>query len=108
MRGAQAGAGACGGSAQIIRTYWSDDVLDVGDDDLALIEVELADGRSVHPTGFDDTLGNGTDTSDDNVLELCMSETVEARSVRIVAGSFAGPAGWRTGPIRGAVSPASP
>lgn len=88
--------GTCAEAAQVVRTYWSDDVDDVGDDDLPRIDVELADGRTVHPASFDDTAANGTDVADDNVLDLCLAEAVEARVLRIDAGVFAGPAGQRT------------
>jgi hypothetical protein len=89
-------SGACGGAGQVVRTYWSDEVDDVGDDDLPRIDVELADGRTVHPTGFDDTVENGTDVGDDNVLDLCLAEAIEPRVLRIDAGVFAGPAGPRS------------
>lgn len=103
--GRPADAGTCGGAAQIVRTYWSDEIHDVGDDDLAHIDVELADGRTVHPGAFDDTLANGTDTSDDNVLELCVAPDAAARVLRVPGGSFTGPAGRRTGPISATVEP---
>lgn len=105
VRGAIASSASCPGASQVVRTFWSDEILDVAADDLAQIDIELADGRTVHPLGFDDTRTDGSDTSDDNVLDFCVGEDAAARVVRVAAGSFRGPAGGRTGPILATVDP---
>lgn len=98
--------GLCADAAQVVRTYWSDELDDAGDGDLPRIDVELADGRTVHPRAFDDTAANGTDVADDNVLDLCLAEAVEARVLRIDAGVFAGPAGPRSATGLATIEPA--
>jgi hypothetical protein len=105
VRGAAPSARSCAGASQVVRMFWSDEIHDVAPDDLAQIDIELADGRTVHPRDFDDTRVNGTDTSDDNVLELCIGEDAAARVIRVAAGSFRGPAGGRTGPVLATVDP---
>ncbi len=87
---------ACGGASQVVRTYWSDTVLDVDDADLARVELVLADGSTVHPRALDDVRTNGTDVLDDNVIDLCVAEAAQARTLRVPAGAFMGPAGGRS------------
>jgi hypothetical protein len=106
VRGAAPSERSCVGARQVVRTFWSDEILDVSPDDLAQIDVELADGRTVHPLRFDDTRTGGTDTADDNVLELCIAEDAAARVLRVAPGSFRGPAGGRTGRVLATVDPA--
>lgn len=82
---------ACRG--QRIRTYWSDLVTPRITDLGAALQVELADGRAVPPTELDDVLDNGSDTVDDNVVDVCLDAALVPRVVRIAAGSFVTPAG---------------
>src|SRR5690606_8665644 len=75
----------CPGSAQRIRTYWTDNLSHVGADALAGIELRLADGRVIHPTVFDDQARREDESpcaepdsaclgpADDNVLDLCIA-----------------------------------
>ncbi len=85
----------CPEAQQSLRSYWTDTLLDVDDGDLEAVEVELADGQRVHPAGFGDVAVNGSDTVDDNVLDLCLRERTLARRVHWRAGSFRAPAGAR-------------
>lgn len=97
------GASRCPAARQVIRTYWSDTLTDVGDDDLARIELRLADGRVITPSGFDDQAQRADDhdnddarlpglgRADDNVLDLCVDADQAVLHVRFPAGVFADP-----------------
>lgn len=95
----------CPGAEQVIRSYWSDMLQDVGLDDLAGIELYLADGRALAPIGFDDH-ADIADVSpceapclrpvDDNVLDLCVDSTTAVTHVRFAAGVFTDPSGRAT------------
>lgn len=76
-----------------IRTVWSDLVAPRIEDLGAALQVELADGRIVAPVALDDVRDNGSDTVDDNVVDLCLGDTDVPRVVQIAAGSFVAPAG---------------
>lgn len=85
----------CPTARQVIRTYWSDTLSEVGDDDLAQIELRLADGRVITPIGFDDQaqrVGDeqlpGLGRADDNVLDLCVDAEQAVLHVRFAAGVF--------------------
>jgi hypothetical protein len=76
-----------------VRTYWSDLVTPLIADLGQALQVELADGSAVAPSQLDDVVVNGSDTSDDNVVDLCLEGAIAPRIVRIAAGSFVTPAG---------------
>ncbi|KIG15919.1 hypothetical protein DB30_05110 [Enhygromyxa salina] len=85
----------CPGARQVIRTYWTDTLADVGDDDLAHIELRLGDGRVLAPTGFDDQAQRASDEptpglgrADDNVLDLCVDAEPAVLQVRFAAAIF--------------------
>jgi hypothetical protein len=91
--------GRCPAARQVVRTYWTDTLTHVGDGDLAGIELRLADGRMLAPTGFDDQAwreGEGEGECeppclgpvDDNVLDLCVDADVAVVHVRFAAGLF--------------------
>ena len=87
--------GRCLGAQQVLRTYWSDALAGVGADDLATIELMLADGTRRSPIDFDDQATRSEDPSetelgpaDDNVLDLCIDVTVPVVRLRIPAGQF--------------------
>jgi hypothetical protein len=86
----------CPAAQQVIRTYWTDTLTNVGDDDLAGIELRLADGRVIAPSGFDDQARRAEDEqlpglgrADDNVLDLCVDAEQAVLHVRFAAGLFA-------------------
>jgi hypothetical protein len=89
----------CPASRQVVRTYWTDTLTHVGDGDLAGIELRLADGRTLAPTGFDDQAQREGESPcepfaaclgpvDDNVLDLCVDADVAVVHVRFAAGLF--------------------
>jgi hypothetical protein len=88
-------ASRCPEARQVIRTYWSDTLAGVGDDDLARVELRLADGRAITPSGFDDQAQRvddeplaGLGRADDNVLDLCVDADQAVLHVRFAAGVF--------------------
>jgi hypothetical protein len=95
----------CPGSAQLIRSYWTDALTHVGADDLAGVELRLADGRVVHPTDFDDQARREDDPPcpepftaclgpvDDNVLDLCLDVSEPIVHLHFNAGLFRDAAG---------------
>ncbi|PRP93305.1 hypothetical protein ENSA5_43270 [Enhygromyxa salina] len=92
----------CPDARGVVRSYWTDTLTGVGDDDLAGIELRLADGRTLAPSGFDDQAqregegeGEALDAgrADDNVLDLCVDADVAVVHVRFAAGLFADPGG---------------
>jgi hypothetical protein len=90
----------CPGAAQMLRSYWSDTLTGVGADDLAGVDLRLADGRIVHPTDFDDQARRDDDPpcaepftaclgpTDDNVLDLCVTSTEAIVHLHFSAGLF--------------------
>jgi hypothetical protein len=96
----------CPGARQVIRTYWSDVLTQVGDADLAGIQLILGDGRTLAPSGFDDQARREGDEypcaqpfsaclgrADDNVLDLCVDSDAAVVHVRFAAGLFEDAAG---------------
>ncbi|PRQ00512.1 hypothetical protein ENSA7_60060 [Enhygromyxa salina] len=89
----------CPAARQVIRTYWTDTLTEVGDSDLAQVELYLADGRVITPSGFDDQAqrvgddagGPAVGRADDNVLDLCVDADQAVVRVRFAAGLFADP-----------------
>lgn len=98
----------CPGSAQMIRSHWTDSLTHVGADDLAGVELRLADGRVVHPSDFDDQARREEDPPcadnfsaclgpvDDNVLDLCIEVSEALVHLHFAAGLFRDPAGLPT------------
>jgi hypothetical protein len=88
-------ASRCPEARQVLRTYWTDTLADVGADDLARVELHLADGRVITPIEFDDQaqrVGDeplaGLGRGDDNVLDLCVDADPAVVHVRFAAGVF--------------------
>jgi hypothetical protein len=98
----------CPGAAQLLRSYWSDTLTGVGAEDLARIDLRLADGRVVHPTDFDDQARRDEDPpctepftaclgpTDDNVLDLCVAASEAIVHLHFSAGLFRDPGGRET------------
>ena len=94
------GPDRCPDAAQVIRTYWTDYLTHVGADDLAGVELRLADGRVIHPVDFDDQARREEDPPcaesfaacsgpiDDNVLDLCIDSPEPVVDLRFAAGLF--------------------
>lgn len=82
----------CPAARQVLRTYWSDQIRGVEAADLARVEIALGKGPARKPIGFDDHVGDG-DTSDDNVLDLCVDVDAPIVELRIAAGTFVDAAG---------------
>ncbi|MBX7080895.1 MAG: hypothetical protein K1X88_16980 [Nannocystaceae bacterium] len=85
--------GTHGCAAVGVRSYWTDELHGVEALDLGAVEIELADGARVHPDGFADVSDNGSDTVDDNVLDLCLAAGAIPRRVRWDPGVFRGASG---------------
>jgi hypothetical protein len=83
---------ACMGLGQAIRTWWTDGLRGVEAADLAEIHIELEDGTVVTPVKFDDH-DLEDQRREDNVLDLCLTETSPARGLEFGAGLFEDPAG---------------
>ena len=95
----------CPGAAQMLRSYWSDALTHVGADDLAGVELRLADGRVIHPIDFDDQARRAEDPpcpepfsaclgpEDDNVLDLCIDASEAVVHLHFNAGLFRDQAG---------------
>ena len=96
----------CPESRQVLRTYWTDALTQVGDADLAGIELHLADGRKLAPIAFDDQARREGDSEgepaellgpvDDNVLDLCVDADAAVVHVRFAAGLFADASGHQS------------
>jgi hypothetical protein len=87
-----AGPGRCEGAAQVLRTYWSDELRGVESEDLLRMRVAKTDGDPTRPVRFDDHADAHAEAGQDNVLDLCMNDAA-AQRVSIQAGVFRGPAG---------------
>lgn len=96
----------CAGAASVVRMYWSDELRGVEPADLARIELVLADGSAKAPVALDDDAATGTDSVDDNVLDLCVGEAAEVRELRVAANAFTDPSGHPNAAVR--VSIAAP
>ncbi len=81
----------CAAGSEVVRTYWMDGLRGVAASDLPKIQLELDDGRSVAPTGFDDHRLDD-EAHEDNVLDLCAPGPEAVRSVAFEAGIFVDPA----------------
>ncbi len=91
----------CPESPQVVRTYWTDALTQVGDADLAGIELRLADGRKLAPSAFDDQARRegdpeGSGPVDDNVLDLCVDADAAVVHVHFAAGLFADASGHQS------------
>lgn len=89
---------ACAGLQQRVATYWSTALRDVDAADLAGIEVELADGRTVTPTRFDDHRLD-RQHNEDNVLDLCIADATVVHRVKFAAELFSDPLGSPTAAV---------
>ena len=76
--------GACAGSKQAVRTFWSVPVAGGEALEPAGVAVTLDDGSVVHPSAVDDhRLGVGALQTDDNVLVLCVDAPTPAKRVAV-------------------------
>jgi hypothetical protein len=87
------GPGRCEGAGQVLRTYWSDELRGVENDDLARVRIAAGKAAPVSPGRFDDHASEHAEAGQDNVLELCIEDPAPPRRVSIEAGAFRGPAG---------------
>lgn len=94
----------CPESGHVVRLYWSDELRGIATDDLARIELVFADGTVAPPAGLDDDASTGTDSVDDNVLDLCAGRAAEPRELRIAAAAFTDPSGHPNAAVRVAVT----
>jgi hypothetical protein len=99
--------GVCSGAAQAVRTYWTDGLREVDNDDLARIDVMLDDATTVHPIAFDDHRLDDQ-SREDNVLDLCISQDSPAQRVTIAAAVFTDPGGQKSAPVEEAIVSAEP
>jgi hypothetical protein len=85
----------CAGARQVVRTYWTDNLRDVGADDLTRVTVSFTDGSEVAPTAFDDhaSLGGEVELPDDNVLDLCLGRDAPVSAVSVSEAAFGDRAG---------------
>lgn len=97
----------CPAARQVLRTYWTDALTQVGDADLAGIELSLADGRKLAPVAFDDQAWREGEYPcepfaaclgpvDDNVLDLCVDADAAVVHVHFAAGLFADASGHQS------------
>lgn len=97
----------CPGGQARVRTYWTDALREVDDEDLAAINLELISGQTVQPVAFEDHAEAGVfvgETRDDNVLDLCAPQDERVVSVRVKAGVFTDVAGHRSAATRAMVA----
>lgn len=85
--------GRCASAAEVVRTYWTEGVRNVGPETLAQIMVLTERGQTVHPAAVDDQAVPGQDGAEDNVLDLCLADAVGPVRVQVQAGALNDPAG---------------
>lgn len=93
------GPGRCEGAAQVVRTYWSDELRGVGPEDLARVRVRTSAAEPAPPVRFDDHQTEHGEAGQDNVLDLCLAEAAPVVSVRVEAGAFRDVAGHQSAAI---------
>ncbi len=96
---AQAEPEFCESGEPRIRTFWTDALRDVAQEDLQAITLELVSGRTVSPSSFEDHADVGSfigESRDDNVLDLCVPAQERVIGVRVQAGSFTDVPGHRS------------
>ena len=97
----------CGQGQPRVRTYWTDALREVVDEDLAAIDLELVSGQTVQPVAFEDQPEAGVfvgEARDDNVLDLCVPQQARVVSVRVKAGIFTDVAGHPNAATRAMVA----
>lgn len=97
----------CASGQARVRTYWTDALRDVAEDDLQAISLELVSGRTVPPSGFEDHAEAGSfvgESRDDNVLDLCVPDLERVVGVRVQAGAFTDIPGHRNAATRATVA----
>jgi hypothetical protein len=87
------GKRTCEGAQQAVRTYWTDLLRGVEDEDLGHVHVVLEGGTKATPTRFDDHPVDLAEGGADNVLDLCLDMSAPARAVHVDAGTFTDAAG---------------
>jgi hypothetical protein len=88
-----AGPGRCEGAALLLRTYWSDELRGVEDQDRARVRIAVGTTKPVSPVRFEDHAAAYAEAGQDNVLDLCIDDPAPPRRVSVEAGAFGGPAG---------------
>lgn len=104
---AQAQQQPCASGGLRVRTFWTDALRDVAQEDLQAISMELVSGRTVSPSGFEDHAEAGAfigESRDDNVLDLCVSSGERVIGVRVQAGAFTDVPGHRSAATRATVA----
>lgn len=97
----------CAAGEPRVRTYWTDSLRDVAEEDLQAITLELVSGRTVSPSGFEDHAEGGAfvgESRDDNVLDLCVPVEERVIGVRVPAGTFTDLPGHRSAASRATVA----
>jgi hypothetical protein len=88
-----AAPGRCEGVAQVLRTYWNDELRDVAPDDLSRVRIQAGQAAPVAPLRFDDHTAEHAEAGQDNVLDLCVDDPAPLGRVWIEAGAFRDPSG---------------
>ncbi len=104
---AQAQVQPCASGQPRVRTFWTDALRDVTQEDLEAITLELVGGRTVPPASFEDHAEAGSfigESRDDNVLDLCVPVSERVVTVRVQAGTFTDVPGHRTAASKATVA----
>lgn len=99
-----AGPGRCEGAAQVVRTYWSDELRGVEPEDLSRVRVVAGEGASSSPVRFDDHAPSHGEAGQDGVLDLCLAEPARPRRVSIEAAAFRSPSGHASAAVELAIT----
>jgi hypothetical protein len=88
-----AAPGRCERAAQVLRTYWNDELRGVEPEDLPRVRVWAGEAAPAPPLRFEDHTAQHAEAGQDNVLDLCIDDPAPLRRLRIDAGAFRDPAG---------------
>lgn len=91
--------GRCEGSAQVLRTYWTDELRGVEAEDLSRVRVRLHGGAVHEPSRFDDHSSEHAEAGQDNVLDLCVDDPAPIHGLTVEPGAFRDPAGHPSGAV---------
>ncbi len=104
---AQAQQEPCASGEPRVRTFWTDALREVTQDDLQAVALELVGGRTVPPSSFEDHAEAGSfvgESRDDNVLDLCVPVEERVIGVRVKAGTFTDIPGHRSAATKATVA----